>query len=61
MNLRSFIGTFPSQMHAAKRLGVNPSAVSHWMQGRRKPSIALAKKMVRISQGRLTLDQIYAE
>lgn len=61
MNLQQFIRTFDSQLEAAAKLKVNPSAVSHWVNGRRKPSIQIAQRMVKMSKGKLTLTKIYAE
>jgi len=61
MNLKTFISSFESQLVAARKIGVAPSSVNHWMTGRRRPSIDKARKMVRLSKGALTLDAIYRE
>jgi len=61
MNLKTFIGTFDSQLSAAKKIGVAPSSVNHWVTGRRKPSIDTAKRMVKLSKGKLSLESIYRE
>ena len=45
----------------AAQLGVCRSTINHIMVGRRKPSLRLCRRIVQMSQGRVTADELLYE
>jgi len=42
----------------AEKLGIDPSAVSHWRRGHCHPQVRHMKKIVELSKGKLTYQEI---
>lgn len=42
----------------ANRIGVSRGSVAHWLYGRRKVSVKLVKKIIELSEGELTREDI---
>ena len=54
-------GRFNTQREAAQFFGVTPGLVSHWVNGRRKPSPKTAGEIVALTGGEVTFEHIYGE
>ena len=42
----------------AQKLGIHPSCVTHWKQGKHRPRVHHMKEIVRLSKGALTYEDI---
>lgn len=53
------VSRFPTRREAAAFFGVTPGLVSHWLNGRRRPSPKLAAEIVSKTNGEVTFEHIY--
>lgn len=42
----------------ASKLGIDPSAVTHWVKGRNRPSVQQMKKIKELSKGRIGFEEM---
>lgn len=62
MLFTEFVAQSPRSYESiAHQLGVSRSTINHIMTGRRKPSLKLCRRIVQISQGRVTSDELLYE
>lgn len=62
MDLREFLfRKNMSKRQMSEVLGCNYQTVCHWVRGDHYPNIEMAKKIIRLSKGEITLDDIYGK
>ena len=48
-----------TQLAFAKSIGISPAELNRFIKGKRTPTLKLAKKIERITQGQVTTDDYY--
>jgi DNA-binding transcriptional regulator YdaS (Cro superfamily) len=58
-NLRKYILKHSSVIKFAGELGIERNSIYNWFKGRRTPKPAMAREIVRLTKGAVTLQGIY--